>query len=204
MIFRNIFLYIILVFSFIIHEFAHAFIAYTLSDSSDELKDRLTLNPIKHMDLMGSVLLPLILIFSNSTFLIGWAKPVKIDITQFKNPYKDFMLTAIAGPLMNLLLAIIFIIILKTLAILSYINNTIYSLFILAILLNIILCIFNLLPAPPLDGSRVVFYFLPNKYKQIYLKYGGILLILFFILIFMGFLSPFLNTIIKFINSIVL
>lgn len=183
-----IFQLVVLVFSVIIHEISHGFVAYRLGDSTAKDMKRLTLNPIKHIDPVGSVILPLILFLLNSPVLFGWAKPVPFNPLNLKNPKKDSGLIALAGPLSNLAIAAIFAIILNLISPFYWANETSLPLFLdIIILVNLILAVFNLVPLPPLDGSKILFSILPRGTEkfQIFLEqYGMFLLILF---IFFGF-----------------
>ncbi len=197
---KNILFYLFFVLSLMLHELAHAFVAYKKGDHSNQIKKRLTLNPLVHMDIWGSVFLPLMFILSNSGFIIGWAKPVMVDSNALRNPLKDIALISICGPLTNLVLAIICFIALKILFVINGINLFVYELIYLFILLNIILFVFNMLPIPPLDGSKIVFFVLPSKYKKPYMKYGPYLMIPIFILILIGMFNPLLMSFSKLIN----
>jgi len=163
-----------------IHELAHGFTAYSLGDSTAKEMGRLTLNPIKHIDIFGLIMLVI--------FKFGWAKPVPVDMRNFKSPRAGMAITAIAGPLSNILLATVVLFVYGLLytplggggsrgaggAALAIINRT--------ALLCITLAVFNLLPIPPLDGSKVAFSFLPDQiYRKLmrYERYGFIVLILF-------------------------
>lgn len=199
---KNILFYLFFVLSLVLHELAHAFMAYKKGDHSNQIKKRLTLNPLVHMDIWGSALLPLMFILSNSGFIIGWAKPVTVNGNVLKNPLKDIAFISICGPLANLALATICFIALKVLFAINDINFFVYELLYLFILLNIILFVFNMLPIPPLDGSKIMFYVLPNKYKKPYMKYGSYLMIPIFILILTGMINPLLMSFSKLINSL--
>ncbi len=198
---KNIVFYLFFVLSLVLHELSHAFVAYKMGDHSNQIKNRLTLNPLVHMDLWGSALLPLMFILSNSGFIVGWAKPVMVNGNALKNPLRDIALISICGPLANLILAIICFVVLKTLFAINGINLLILELLYLFILLNMILFVFNMLPIPPLDGSKIIFYVLPDKYKNPYLKFGPYLMIPIFILILTGMMNPLLMSFSKLINS---
>lgn len=170
--------------SLAIHEFAHAFTAFKYGDSTAKNEGRLTLNPIKHIDLFGSIIVPVMSFFSGFA-LIGWAKPVPVDRRNFKNIYRDDAVVSFAGPLSNFLLALLFtfvlVILVNTSTELTK-NNMLLSVVTYGIYLNIFLFLFNLLPIPPLDGSHILFDMFPNKLTAKYLGlgiYGGLILILF-------------------------
>jgi Zn-dependent protease len=168
--------------SITIHEFAHAITAAKLGDSTAKDMGRMTINPIKHADLIGTVLVPLFSFFSGFA-LIGWAKPVPVDRRNFKNPFKDDAYVSFAGPFSNLVLAVIFVVFFS----LAYSGSANTDSLILNILwygtfFNIFLFFFNLIPIPPLDGSHILFDIFPNKFTASLLKlglYGSIILLIF-------------------------
>ena len=170
----------------VLHELAHAYVAFRFGDPTAQQQGRLTLNPLAHIDPLGTVILPLLLLFSGSGFLIAWAKPVPVDSQYFKNPLKDMMWVAIAGPLTNLSIAFFCSILLKSMSLLSlssflYLPIVIYVLK-YSIFINLVLALFNLFPIPPLDGSRILAYFSPDTLRNLLFKlepYG--LLIVFFL-----------------------
>ncbi|PIP24449.1 MAG: site-2 protease family protein [Candidatus Nealsonbacteria bacterium CG02_land_8_20_14_3_00_37_10] len=175
-----IFFLIVLIFSIVIHEVAHGSVANLLGDPTAKYAGRLTLNPIKHLDLFGSVLVPLFLIILRSPVLFGWAKPVPINPYNFKDPKWDGAKVAVAGPGANILVALIF-----GLAIRFFpLPASILTIFSIIVILNLILAIFNLVPIPPLDGSHILFTFLPEKFANIklFLHQFGIFILLFFML----------------------
>jgi Zn-dependent protease len=160
----QIFGFLVLIFSIVIHEFSHGWMADQLGDPTARYMGRLTLNPIPHIDLMGSILLPLFLYLTNAGFIIGWAKPVPYNPYNLKDQKKGPALVALAGPLSNLLIAIIFGILARALLAqggLAYANAIMF--FDMIILYNVLLAVFNLVPLPPLDGSKILEYLLPSS-----------------------------------------
>lgn len=174
----NIFSFIVfavcLIIAITIHEFSHALIADKLGDPTPRSQGRLSLNPLRHLDLVGTLML----------FLVhfGWGKPVPIDPYNLKNPKKDEMLISIAGPASNLILATILSLIIRFIPL----NSLVIILLSNLIELNILLAIFNLIPIPPLDGSKILLNLLPNDISQqweaAFNQYGFILLIIFLFL----------------------
>lgn len=165
--------------SITVHEFAHAFSAKKFGDATAEQQGRYSLNPIKHIDLIGSLLLPFLSFFSGS-FLIGWAKPVPVNPNNFRNPLRDNAIVSFAGPLSNFVLAIILFI---GFALLQNTQSGLANIFYYGTVFNIFLFCFNLLPIPPLDGSHILFSIFPNRFTAQWLNLGfyGSLVLLFFI-----------------------
>ena len=155
----------------ILHEFAHGWVAYRLGDPTAKLAGRLTLNPLAHIDPVGTVLVPtMLLLFAilakAPIILFGWAKPVPINPLYFRRPYRDMMLVGLAGPLMNLSLAGAGAALWYPLVYSRGTAPEAITLFLaIFILINIILAFYNLIPIPPLDGSRILAYFLPPRGK---------------------------------------
>ena len=185
-----------LLFSIILHELAHGYVADRLGDFTPRYSGRLTLNPLPHLDPIGSFLLP-ITTFILGGFIFGWAKPVPINPLNLNNPRRDLIFVALAGPLVNIFLALFLAFSFKVLAILGFNPN--YLIFFGLIRLNFVLAFFNLLPIPPLDGSRLFLSFLPFEY-QIFLEQWGIIFI--FLLVFFGF--SWLATLVNFLTNLVL
>lgn len=166
---------VILIFSAILHEVAHGFVAEHLGDPTARLAGRITLNPVKHIDLFMTILLPLFLLLSRSPVIFGGAKPVPVDPFNLKEGRKDVALVSLAGPLTNILLAVAAAILFKLLLV-SNVNGAAFDILsaLLHIIatLNILLAIFNLLPIPPLDGSKVFSLILPQHTAAAYLSLG--------------------------------
>ena len=170
-----------IIIGFTFHEFAHAQTAVWLGDDTPRLQGRTSLNPIVHIDIIGFILL-LVAHF-------GWAKPVQINPNNFKNKKRDDIIVSISGPMMNILLACIFIILIKVMysffgGILDVETFSILeNIFAYAAYINIVLCLFNLLPIPPLDGSHIVFSLAGQMYSELYFKFARISMILLIVLI---------------------
>ena len=178
----------------ILHEIAHGYVALKLGDKTAWLMGRLNLNPAKHFDPVGCVVVPLFLWLIKAPMLFGWAKPVPVDFAQLNNPKRDTGLVAAAGPLMNVILAIVFVLVGRlirwllphdlplTIWLVENIKNGIFF--------SLVLACFNMLPILPMDGGRVVWSLLPKKYANMYAsteKYG------LFVLIGVLFLLPMLG-----------
>ncbi len=165
-----------------IHEYAHALLAFRFGDDTAQKLGRLTLNPFKHIDLIGSIIMP-ILAFTSGFMLIGWAKPIPVNRNKFKNNYRDDAIVSFAGPFSNLVFAVLayaIYVLLSSEGIET--NPTIFKIIKLTIIFNIFLFCFNLLPIPPLDGSHIIFDLFPNKYTAKLLNlgiYGTVLLFVF-------------------------
>ncbi len=195
------------IFAITVHEYAHGWVAHKLGDNTAKSLGRLTLNPIKHVDILGTVIVPAALLMLGG-FLFGWAKPVPVDMRYFKNPRQDMAWVAVAGPFSNLIMAWLW-------ALLIPIGKALYAtapdvgLFLIysaqaGVVINIALMVLNLLPIPPLDGSRILSAFLPahisyqfNRLEQ----YGFIILI---ILLASGLLAQFIGPIIHYLQNWIL
>jgi Zn-dependent protease len=176
-----------------IHEYAHALLAFKFGDDTAQKMGRLTLNPIKHIDLIGSIVMP-ILAFTSGFMLIGWAKPVPVNRNKLRNPLKDDAIVSFAGPLSNLLFAVISFLIYQI--ILSggvEISNVLFNIFRLTIIFNIFLFCFNLLPIPPLDGSHIVYDLFPNEYTAKLQRLGVYGTIMLFVFIYSPLWPLFMN-----------
>ena len=155
----------ILIFSVIIHELAHGYAALKQGDLTAKNAGRLTLNPIPHIDPVGSILLPALFILSGSHFFLAWAKPVPYNPNNLKNKKWGELFVAIAGPLSNIFLAILFLLMTKILSLVGLHNQLSLDLISSAVFMNIFLAVLNLFPIPPLDGSKILYSILPKKYN---------------------------------------
>jgi len=197
----------------VFHEVAHGYIAYKMGDPTARNFGRLTLNPIVHIDIFGSILLPLVLILFNTGFIFGYAKPVPINPSYFRNYRKGIRYSSLAGPVTNFILAFIlgcmlglYVFLLKisghpineVMSTPGFANRAleiIFSVIQFAIIINIVLGIFNFLPIPPLDGANIVATFLPGNAMYRYLSIGRFGFILIFALFYFarGLLYPAIN-----------
>ena len=189
---------IVLLFAICVRESARAWMANRLGDPTGKMLGRISLNPVTHIDPVGTILVPLILIvFNRGTF--GWGKPVPVDNRNFKNPVRDDILCAIAGPIANLLTAFLAVVaiaiivrgsvtgVVPTIGT-NVVGRPLVDLFARAIEINVLLAVFNLIPLPPLDASQVVRHFLSYEALQKFDQYGYIaLMIVVFVLPMIGF-----------------
>ena len=198
---QALFFFLIIIPSAIIHEYAHGWAADRLGDPTAKYAGRLTLNPKAHIDIWGTIIMPLLLmVMTNGSFLFAYAKPVPYNPYNLKDQKWGPVWVAIAGPLANLMLAFAFAVLLKFLpsgaVIAPFLAIIVYA--------NVLLMVFNLVPIPPLDGSKVLFAVLPDsayKVKQFLNQYGYIILLIF-IFFFFSILSPIINGLYKFLITL--
>lgn len=188
-----------LLFCLSVHEFAHAYTAYKLGDRTQKAMGRLTLNPFSHIDIAGFICIAL--------FGFGWGKPVMIDDRNFKNKAAGNALTAFAGPFSNIIMAILFTIILKILLITgvilptinSVVGSIILNMLILTIQFNVVFAIFNLIPIPPFDGSRILYFFLPAKGREYMYKIEQYSFVIVLVILVTGIGSKLVSPIVSFV-----
>jgi len=178
----KIFQFIVLIFSVVIHEISHGYVAERLGDPTARLAGRLTFNPMKHIDAFGSVLLPLLLFISSSPVMIGWAKPVPYNPYNLRDQKYGPFKVALVGPLSNIALALVFGVLTRLGA--DYISLQLVLLLAIIVLTNLGLAIFNLIPFPPLDGSKILTLVLPRRWTMIMEQFGFYGIIFLFILIY--------------------
>lgn len=195
----------VLIFSVMIHEIAHGLAALWQGDWTAQQADRLTLNPIKHLDPWGSFIVPFFLIISGIGVVFGWAKPVPYNPYNLRDQKYGPAMVAAAGPLSNLLIALLAGVLFRLFLVMGF-SSSAFIFFVLALFIqiNILLMIFNLLPIPPLDGSKLLFTFLPisEHTKQLLDQYGFIFL-LFFLFLFSWVIGFFLTAIMRFFSDFI-
>ena len=189
-----------LLFALTVHELAHGYIAYRLGDPTAKNAGRLTMNPLKHLDPLG--------VLAFIIMKIGWAKPVPVDPRYFKNPQKDMLLVALAGPGSNLVLAVASAIIARVLVSLNilpmFILQPLVGMLVASVWINIMLAVFNCIPIPPLDGSKVLMGLLPPDAARSYAKMEPFGFLLLLALFYTGIIGQIIMPIIRFSNNLLL
>ena len=189
-----IFYIAILIMSVVIHEVSHGFMAEYFGDDTARDAGRLTLNPIPHLDIFGSIILPAVLVLAHSPFLFGWAKPVPYNPNNLRNKKWGTVAVAAAGILANLMIAVVFGIIIRLTLGLNW-QAGFYTITSAIVVVNLALAIFNLVPIPPLDGSKILFSLFPNSISSKIFQYEqySLILLLVFIIFFSDYLYPILS-----------
>ena len=194
-----------IIFAITVHEAAHGYAAKYFGDMTAFHLKRISLNPLRHIDPLGTIILPALLFFLQAGFIFGWAKPVPVNFSNLRNPKKDMLWVALAGPGANLIMAIFWTIVYSNQQLVPSIGQNFISIMAVAgIQINIVLMVLNLLPFPPLDGGRVAVSLLPYPWSS---KLAGLERYGFFILIFLlatGLLGAILSPLIRISQNIIL
>ena len=191
----------VFIFSMTCHEVAHAYVAYKFGDDTAKREGRITLNPLKHLDLTG-IILPILLLLSGSGFIVGWAKPVPVNFSRLKPERPGLFCVAIAGITVNFIFASIALVIMRLFGRNLDINGIIMTTLLNIYIINLALGLFNLIPVTPLDGGRIIYSLAGKKVRDFYnqVEKYGILIILF--LVYIGFVSEYLSAVLSFFLSL--
>ncbi len=191
----------VFIFSMTCHEVAHAYVAYKFGDDTAKREGRITLNPLKHLDLTG-IILPILLLLSGSGFIVGWAKPVPVNFSRLKPERPGLFCVAIAGITVNFIFASIALVIMRLFGRNLDINGIIMTTLLSIYIINLALGLFNLIPVTPLDGGRIIYSIAGKKVRDFYnqVEKYGILIILF--LVYIGFVSEYLSAVLSFFLSL--
>ncbi|MDP8298901.1 MAG: site-2 protease family protein [Candidatus Tantalella remota] len=193
---------IIFIIVIVVHEVAHGYVAFRMGDPTAKDAGRLTLNPIAHMDPVGTVILPMLLVLSHSPIIFGWAKPVPVNPRNFREPRKGMLLTSLAGPAANFGMAVIFAAIFKTGIFPA--GSLMWTVLLYGVLISLVLGIFNLIPIPPLDGSNILMTLLPLEMARAYARmqrYGFVILIA---LLYLGLFDRVIIPLVRILSSILI
>jgi Zn-dependent protease len=207
----GVFYVVILIMSVVIHEVSHGYAAYLLGDNTAYVNGRLTLNPMKHLDPFGSVILPFLLIVLNAGFVVGWARPVPYNPDNLRNRKTGTMLVAVAGIAANLLLAVIFGLLIRFAFVFGVPSlgagplsaYPFYKIAGIVVMVNLVLALFNLVPIPPLDGSKILFELLPFSWRPVlnFLERWGMFILLFFIIFLWSAVVPVISDVFAFLTG---
>lgn len=201
----SVFYIVILIFSIVIHEVAHGYVAYRFGDTTARDQGRLTLNPLSHLEWFGSVILPAILILSGTGFVFGWAKPVPYNPFRLRNERWGTLAVASAGIVVNLFIAVFFGVLMRVLLLNGIIDSgaSAYAILKVIVFLNLVLALFNLMPVPPLDGSKILFSLLGQKFRkyELYMERYSIAILLVFVLFVWQFVAPLLFSLFSIITG---
>jgi Zn-dependent protease len=202
---QAVFYIAILIMSIVVHEISHGFMAEYFGDDTARNAGRLTLNPIPHLDLFGSILLPAVLVLTHSPFMFGWAKPVPYNPNNLSDKKWGTIAVAAAGILANFAIAIVFGIIIR-LTLGMAMSSSFYFITSAIVIVNLALAIFNLVPIPPLDGSKILFSLFPETISSKIFQYEqySLILLLVFIVFFSDYLFPILSFLFHIITGLVL
>ncbi len=191
-----------IVFAVTLHEAAHGYVAHKFGDSTAYLQGRVSANPLRHIDLLGTIILPIFLMLTTH-FIFGWAKPVPVNQNNLRNPKRDFAIVALAGPFSNFLMAVFWVTMLKICFMLPKHEYLVFAVYMCqaGVMINVVLMILNLIPIPPLDGSRFFAYLLPSPWDERFNKITPFGIIIILILITTGILTKIMLPGINFVQN---
>ena len=200
----SIFAIILLVMSVVIHEVCHGYAAEALGDPTARYAGRLTLNPLKHIDPIGSIIVPFILSIIPPYIVFGWAKPVPVNPYNLKNQRWGEFLVAAAGPASNLSLAVVFGLFIRFGTGLYFLPGSFFTVAALLVLINLMLAVFNLVPIAPLDGSKILFGLLPYRFARVkdWLEHHSLIILLIFIFFIWQFVDPMVALLFRLITGV--
>lgn len=202
-----IIMYIVILLSLTVHESAHAWLAYRKGDSTARMLGRISLNPIVHIDLLGTVIFPILAAISGWP-LIGWAKPVPVNPLNLRDPKRDYMFISASGPVSNLMMAVGFSLLFHISRMSLPIGNPLFTPFFrflyFGVLLNVLLAVFNLIPIPPLDGSGVLMGLLSDEAASKYQRLSPFGIFILYILMFAGIFGLIIFPIVSFIVNLLI
>jgi len=200
-----------IIIAIVLHEVAHGWVAWRLGDPTAKMLGRLTLNPLAHVDLFGTIILPLILLFSHSGILFGYAKPVPINFLNLRRPKQDMVWVAAAGPAMNLVLALFAGVVFRGLMgmgsaapVGSFFLEPVLRMLITAVQINVLLAIFNLIPIPPADGGRILVGLLPEGPARLVSKIEPVGMVLLMVFLLFDPMNLFSHTVLSVVRNLTL
>lgn len=193
---------IVLIMSVVVHEVSHGYMAYWLGDPTAKYAGRLSFNPVSHLDLWGSFIIPVFLIFTGSPFLFGWAKPVPFNSYNLKSQKYGPALVGIAGPLSNLVMAVVAGMLIKVALVFGMVDGFVLQVLSITVFINVLLMVFNMFPIPPLDGSKLLFAIIPiSEHTKMTLERYGFVFLLIFLVLFQDVFSLVMFSILKLVTS---
>jgi Zn-dependent protease len=196
---------IVLIMSVVVHEVSHGYMAYWLGDPTAKYAGRLNFNPVSHLDLFGSFIIPGMLLLTGSPFLFGWAKPVPFNPYNLRSQKWGPALVGLAGPLSNLIIAVVAGVLIRTALVFGMVDGFVLQILAITVFINVLLMVFNMFPIPPLDGSKLLFAIIPiSEHTKMTLERYGFVFLLIFLVLFQEVFSLIMLSVLKFITSTVI
>lgn len=193
---------IVLIMSVVVHEVSHGYMAYWLGDPTAKYAGRLNFNPVNHLDLFGSFIIPGMLLLTGSPFLFGWAKPVPFNPYNLKSQKWGPAIVGLAGPLSNLIMAVVAGILIRTALVFGMVDGFVLQILAITVFINVLLMVFNMFPIPPLDGSKLLFAIIPiSEHTKMTLERYGFVFLLIFLILFQDVFSLIMFSVLKLVTS---